>query len=222
MMQRVLPLVDAMASHFGGRVKWFMFGNEVDGYFGRHPDEIQAYARLFAEVKAHVHQHSPGTLVSTTLMFGGIDTLKSTLASLDVQCEFVALTYYPMRGNFTMRPPDAVFGDFEKMRHFSNGRKVVLQEIGYPSSVLNESSQERQAEFYQNVFQAMRKDRNFIEAGNFFLLADLSDRFVKDLSGFYGMPNKKVFVAYLQTLGMFDLQGKPKKSWYVFQTEMKR
>lgn len=220
MQQRVLPLIDAMASRFQGRVKWFMFGNEIDGYFGRHPDEIAAFARLLAMVRQHVKQRSPQTLVSSTVMFGGIDSLNGGLSPLNSQFEFVAITYYPIRGNFTMRPPNVVFGDFDKMRNAAAGRKVILQEIGYPSSATNESSQDLQAEFYKDAFQAMRQNRDVIEAGNFFLLGDLSDRFVKDLAGFYGMPSQKVFLSFLQTLGMFDTQGRPKKSWDVFRSEM--
>jgi hypothetical protein len=222
MVKRVLPMVDAMSSRFHGRVKWFMFGNEIDGYFGRHPDEVQPYARLFAQIKDHVKQRSPETLVSSTVMFGGIDSLAGMLAPLNARYDFVSVTYYPIRGNFTMRPPNVVFADFDKMREVAAGRKVILQEIGYPSSPLNESSQEKQAEFYKNVFQAMRQNRDLVEAGNCFLFADLSDKFVKDLAGFYGMPNQKVFLAFLQTLGMVDMQGQPKKSWDVFRTEMKQ
>jgi hypothetical protein len=222
MSKRVLPLVDALSSRFYGHVKWFMFGNEIDGYFGRHPDEIQSYARLFAMVKEHVKQRSPRTLVSSTVMFGGVDALDGALAPLNDRYDFVSITYYPIRGNFTMRPPSVVFADFDKMRAIANGRKVILQEIGYPSSSLNESSQDKQAEFYKDVFQAMRQNRDLVEAGSFFLLADLSDKFVRDLAGFYGMPGQKVFLAYLQTLGVFDLQGKPKKSWNVFQAEMRQ
>jgi hypothetical protein len=220
MQQRVLPLIDAMSSHFRGRVKWFMFGNEIDGYFGRHPDEIPAFARLLALVKQHVKQHSTQTIVSSTLMFGGIDSLNGALSSLNSQFEFVSITYYPIRSNFTMKPPSVVFADFGKIRNLAAGRKVILQEIGYPSSSLNDSSQDRQAEFYKDVFQAMRQNRDVVEAGSFFLLGDLPDQFVKDLAGFYGMPSQKVFLAFLQTLGMFDMQGQPKKSWTVFRSEM--
>jgi hypothetical protein len=222
MEQRVLALVDAMAPHFQGRVKWFMFGNEIDGYFGRHPDEVAAFTRLFLLVKQHVKQRSAQTLVSSTLMFGGIESLNSTLAPLNAQYDFLSITYYPIRGNFTMRPPNVVFGDFDTMRRLAVGRKVVLQEIGYPSSALNESSQDKQAEFYSDVFQALRQNRDLVDAGSFFLLADLSEKFVKDLAGFYGMPSQKVFLAFLQTLGMFDLQGQPKKSWTIFRNEMAR
>lgn len=220
MEQRVLALVDTITAHFQGRVKWFMFGNEIDGYFSRHPNEVAAFSRLFALVKQHVRNGSPKTLVSSTIMFGGIESLNGDLSPLNTQYDFLSITYYPIRANFTMRPPNVVFGDFDTMRRFAAGRKVVLQEIGYPSSALNESSQDKQADFYRDVFQALRQNRDLVAAGNFFLLADLPDKFVKDLGGFYGMPNQKVFLAFLQTLGMFDLQGQPKKSWKVFCSEM--
>jgi hypothetical protein len=221
MEARVLGLIDAMAPRFRGRVKWFMFGNEIDGYFGRHQNEVAAFAKLLRKVEARVKQHSPETQVSSTIMFGGIETLDTLLRPLDEQWDFLAITYYPIKADFTMRPPDSPYTDFQKMRQYASSRKVVLQEIGYATSSLNGSSQDMQARFYEATFDALRQNRDLIEAGNFFLLADLSDQFVKDLSGFYGL-NAKVFTAYLQTLGMFDTHGRPKKSWTVFQRELKR
>jgi hypothetical protein len=199
-----------------------MFGNEIDGYFGRHPNEVKPFARLLSKVAARMKQLSPKIQVSSTIMFGGIDTLNGLLGPLNDQFEILSITYYPIRGDFTMRSPDAPFTDVQKMRQAAGGRKVVLQEIGYATSPLNASSQEKQAEFYKAMFDALRQNRDLIEAGNFFLLADLPDKFVKDLGGFYGITGSKVFLAYLQSLGMFDLNGRPKKSWDVFRSELKR
>lgn len=222
MVARVMRLIEAVVPKFNKRVKWFMFGNEIDGYFGRHPDEVQDFAALYDRVSRRVKELAPGIQVSSTIMYGGIETLEGPLKPLNDRFDFLSITYYPIRGDFTMKNPDIVTNDFAQMRTAANGRGVVLQEIGYASSATNGSSEEKQAQFIRNVFEQLRANRDVFEAGSFFVLSDLSDQFVKSLAGFYGMPNTKTFLAFLQTTGLFNLQGKPKQGWSVFQDEMRR
>lgn len=222
MESRVLKLVDALAPKFKGRVKWFMFGNEIDGYFGRHPGEVEDFAHLYDLVNQRLKKLVPGILVSSTMMYGGIETLNGLLRPLNDRFDFLAFTYYPIRGDFTMKDPGIVASDFARMKQAAEGRGVVLQEIGYASSFTNGSSPEKQAEFVKDVFAQLRANRDVFDAGSFFLMADLSEAFVKQLAGFYGMPHAKTFLAFLQTTGFYDLEGKPKPAWGVFQSEMKR
>jgi len=219
---RVLQLVDAMVPRFRGRVQWFMFGNEIDGYFERNPGEIADFAQLFTKVRARVKALAPTVAVSTTLMFAGADTLGGSLRPLDELCDVLSFTYYPMRPDFTVQDPGVVTRDLSRMRDWARGRGVVLQEIGYPSSALNASSQAMQATFYVNVFAELRANRDLIEAGSFFPLGDLSDLTTDNLSSYYGVGDDKVFKAFLQTLGMFDTAGRPKASWEVFSAELLR
>jgi hypothetical protein len=218
---RALKLIEAMALRFDGRVKWFMFGNEIDGYFNEHPDEVNDFVALYTQVAGRLKELAPGIQVSSTLMFGGIDTLGGMLKPLGDHFDFFSFTYYPINPDFTVQDPGAPHRDFARMERAAGARKIVLQEIGYPTSSINKSSQEKQAEFYRNVFEQLRVHRDTIVAGSFFLLADLREKFVKDLSAYYGV-NAEVFSAFLQTLGMFDGQGRPKTSWSVFQQELQR
>jgi hypothetical protein len=222
MRKRVLQLVDALAPHFKDRVRWFMFGNEIDGYFTQKPSEVSDYVELYRIVSERIKQRVPGIQVSSTVMYGGIDHLNGLLKPLENNFDFLAFTYYPLNPDFTVRDPDTARPDLARIRAAAKGRKVVMQEIGYPTSPLNNSSEEKQAQFFQNVSSELRANSDVFVAANFFLLADLSDSFVNDLARFYRLPNAKVFRAYLQTLGMFDLQGRPKKSWPVFLQEARR
>jgi hypothetical protein len=222
MISRSIRLIEQMAPHLKGRARWFMFGNEIDGYFQKHPNEVADFAVLYREVERRLKALVPGIQVGSTIMFAGIDTLKGPLRPLDQQWDFLSITYYPTNADFTVQDPSVPSRDFTRMREFASGRKVVLQEIGYPSSQVNKSSQDKQAAFFENVFTALRANRDFIEAGSFFLLADLRDQVTQDLTGYYGIQNAPTFRSFLQTLGMFDAQGQPKKSWTVFQRELKR
>ncbi|MCX6611479.1 MAG: hypothetical protein NTW74_11590, partial [Acidobacteria bacterium] len=141
---------------------------------------------------------------------------------LNDRFDFLAITYYPIRGDFTMKDPGIVKNDFGIMRQFSDGRSVILQEIGYASAAQNGSSPEKQATFLKNIFDEMRANRDVIIAGSYFMLSDFTDKFTRDLADFYGIKNYKTFDSFLQTNGLHDTQGNAKPAWNVFQTEMKK
>jgi hypothetical protein len=220
--ERLMAVLETIVPRFEGTVRWFMLGNEIDGYFGRHPNEVNDFAQLLAKAKRKIQSLDPSIRVASTLMFGGIRTLEGDLRPLDEQFDFLCFTYYPIRGDFTMKDPDIVTNDVGLMRKYARGRKVVLQEIGYPSGGRNGSDQDKQARFVSNVFRELRANNDMVEAGCFWPLADLKDEFVKSLSGYYGIHNSDTFNSFLQTMGMFDGNGRPKKAWTVYQQEVRR
>ncbi len=219
--ERLLKVLETIVPRFEKRVRWFMLGNEIDGYFGRHPDEIEAYAKLFAKAKRRIQELDPAIQVSSTLMYGGIRTLDGPMQPLNNQYDFLCFTYYPIRGDFTMKDPGIVRNDIGIMRQYAKGRKVVLQEVGYPSGSVNQSTEEKQAQFVRNIFRELRANSDMVEAACFWLLADLKDEFVRELTKFYGV-DAGTFKSFLQTLGMFDAKGQPKPAWDVYRAEIKR
>jgi len=219
---RLMKAIGEIVRQSDHRIRWFMLGNEIDGYFGRNPKEIQDFAQLFTRIKVRLKELEPKIQVSSTLMFGGVGTLDGFLRPLNDQYDFLSFTYYPIRGDFTMQDPDVVRSDVDRMRSAARGRKIVLQEVGYSTGARNRSNQEKQAQFVQNVFTELRGNSDMVEAACFFVMADLKDQFVGDLSGFYGIKNSAVFDSFLQTLGFFDANGQPKKSWEVYTREVRR
>jgi len=222
MQKRALRLIDELAPMLRDRVQWFVFGNEIDGYFDRHPEEVGDFVRLYDLVAARLHGAVPGIKVASSVQFAGIDNLNGPLQALNDRFEFLMLTYYPMNGDFTVQDPGAPLRDLPRMKAAANGRPVVLQEIGYPTGAANRSNEDLQAQFFRNVFSEMRRDPQTFAAGNVFLMADLRDKFALNLASYYGITGHEPFRMFLQTLGLFDGNGRPKKSWSVFQSELAR
>jgi len=219
MQQQLLALIDAIAPHFQGRLRWVMIGNEVDPYFEKRGDEGRSYAELFRVAADRFRALVPGVQVSHTVTFAGLPMENGVLKPVFEQSDFLSVTYYPASGDFRFRDPSTVFTDFPKMIAAARGKKLLLQEVGYSSSPLNDSSQEKQAQFYTNVFSQLRANANDFLGANFLFMSDFSDAVVDDLVKYYNAPGAVRFRAFLQTLGMFDGQGQPKKSWTVFQRE---
>jgi hypothetical protein len=223
MKDRVLKLVDAIAPLFQGQVHWFIFGYELDGYFEKHPREVQAFADLYDAAAARLKERVPGIKVSSTITFSiGVDKLTSLLAPLNSKWDFLALTYTPLEPGFTVKDPSVVPSDFAKIKKAAGGRKVFFQEIAYPTGSLTKGSEDKQAEFYRLVFEELRKDNGAsFEAANFMTLADLSDADADKYARRAGLTTPS-FKQSLQTLGLFDGNGKPKKSWEVFRQHVRQ
>jgi hypothetical protein len=219
---RLFRLVDAIALAIRGRARWFMFGYEIDGYFAKHPDEAGEFIDLYRQVKERLKQIAPDLVVSSTLTYSGIEQLKGTLAALNGQLDVIALTYCPLEADFTVKDPSVLPGDVARMTEIAAGRKILLQEIAYPTSPATHSSADKQSEFYRLALQELRRDPTPFAAVNFMMLADLSDRDTERFASFYGMQDSQAFKAVLQTLGMFDQNGTPKKSWGVLRDALSR
>ena len=216
MKSRAVRLIETLAPVMRGHVRWLEFGYEVDGYFDAHPKEADSFAELHAVVAARVKQLVPDMPVSTTVTLTAIDRLTSRLAGLNKQLDFLALTYTPIEPGFTVKDPSVLPDDFRKMKQIAGKRKIVLQEIAYPSSPLTKGSDAKQARFYELAFDELAKNDGTFSAVNFMMLADLADADADQFASFYGMKGQQTFRALLQTLGMFDVHGRPKPSWQVF------
>jgi hypothetical protein len=220
MKARALRLIEEIAPSLRGRVQLFMFGYEVDGYFAQHPDEVDAFAELYALVEARLKELVPGIYVSTTVTFStGVPELTTRLAALNTQLDVLTLTYIPIEHNFTMKDPAVLPADFAAMRQAAGGRAIVLQEIAYPTAAASNASQAKQAQFYQLAFNQFAAAG--IVAANFMMLADLSDADADRWVSYYGLTTMPAFRGTLQTLGVYDTRGEAKPSLDVLRTNLR-
>lgn len=222
MRTRLLTLIEQLAPQLKGRTRWFMLGYEIDGYFEKHPGEIRDFLALFHEVKGRLKELVPGIQVSATFTYTGLPSLHGRLSGLDKDLDFIALTYCAQKPGFVVDDPSVLPSDFAKMKEYAAGRKIVFQEIAYPTAAATHGSEDKQAEFYHLAFQEFRRDPGAFDAVNFMNLADLSDQDADQYTRFYGLRGHDAFRGLLQTLGMFDTHGRPKKSWEVFQQGIRR
>jgi hypothetical protein len=217
---RLDRLLDAVLPRLEGRVKYFLVGNEIDAYFNRHPGEVQAFAKLVARAAAHIRNRVPDAQISVSTTFDGIEDARHLRPILD-QTAFFALTYYPISADFVVRDPSTVDADFPRILAAAGSKQIFLQEVGYPTSATNGSSEEKQAEFFSRVLDQAASDPGRFIGVNFTFMSDFSDALVKSFSAYYRMPGADRFASFLKTLGMFDDQGRPKKAWAVFERKVR-
>jgi hypothetical protein len=221
MRTRALALVEAVAPLLKDRVRRLSVGYEVDGYLAKHPFEVDGFTALHATIKARLKELLPGTEVSSTLTFSGIASLAGQLKTLNSQLDFLSLTYCPLHPDFTVMDPSVVPSDFGGMKQAAAGRRIVLQEIGYPTAPATGGSEDKQAEFYRLSFEEINRDPGAFAAVNFMNLADLSRDSARQFANFYRF-HTPAFEGVLQSMGLFNESGEAKKAWSIFQSALKR
>jgi hypothetical protein len=217
--ERLLSLFAAIMPRFQGHAKYILVGNEIDGYFKIHPAEVAGYRELYLAAATRVKELQPGTPVSTTITFDGMSVADSLLKPLMDATDFFSLTYYPLTPEFIVRDPDSVKSDFARMKAAAHHKKILLQEVGYPSSPLNKSSEEKQAALCRNVLAQLRTHKEDFIGAYWFTMCDFPDSIVQNLAKYYHLGDVDRFKGFLGSLGMFDQRGNPKKSWLVFSEE---
>jgi hypothetical protein len=217
---RLDRLLDAVLPRLEGRVKYFLVGNEIDVYFKQHPEEVQAFAKLVARAGAHIRSKVPDAQIGVSTTLDGLEDAGRLRAILD-QTTFFALTYYPLSPDFVVRDPSTVDTDFPRILAAAGSKQIFLQEVGYPTSANNGSSEDKQAEVFSRVLDQVAANPGRLIGVNFTFMSDFSDSLVKGLSAYYRLPGADRFASFLKTLGMFNDQGRPKKAWAVFESKVR-
>jgi hypothetical protein len=217
MRTRFHALVDALKPHLRKHVLFFSVGNEVDVYLGAHPGQWPAFIAFYQDAISYIHQRLPKIPVGVTATFGGaIGPDAPRVRKLNDPSDVLVLTYYPSEASPGSNGPIAPFTDFPQMMALGGARKVVLQEVGFPTSNLLGSSQQKQADFVTNVFKAWNTTGPQIPFLNFFAMGDLTQQVCTELSEYYGVPNDPYFKAFLCSLGLRRSNGVPKLGWQAY------
>jgi len=210
-----------------GKIKYLSIGNEVDAYLRAHPTEWAKYKVFYDAAVEHAHSLDPAILVGVTATAEGALALSvRDLQNLNEHSDVIILTYYPIDfagdGAVTVRTPQSPATDFPAMLHFAGTRPLVLQEVGYPASPLNHSSEAMQSAFIENVYAAWRENAGDIPFLNFFVLHDFTAQMCADFTRYYGaagLGNSTSFGAYLCSLGLLKDDGTPRQAWATLQQQ---
>jgi len=198
-----LPTLNA-----SGKLKAIHVGNEIGAHLGSDAAKWAQWKTFFDAAKVKIETlWGTEIVVSSIIQFSDLnDTGKraeylNLLPSLDS----ATLTYYPLKSNFTMHAPSVVATDFNLMVSTISDKPILLQECGYPSSSINNSSELLQADFVSAVFDAWDTHRDHINLIDFAWQYDVVesqvDQWVLDF-GMSGQPNENAFKQYLWTLGL--------------------
>lgn len=184
----------------------YCIGNEVDATLSTAP-AVAAYKTFYEAARAHARALRPGLAVGCTVMLSGlIGPSKALYQSLNASSDLIALTYYPMNADFTVKPPSQVPLDVDAALAAYPLQPLFIKEIGYPSSAICNSSEELQRQFVVEVFKVWDAHADRIPLLYFFLLSEWSQAQVDQLALYYGAATP-AFKEFLKTLGLRSYAG---------------
>lgn len=216
-----LPTLNA-----SGKLKWIHIGNEIDAYLGNDANRWAQWQTFFRAAKAKVRSlWGAGVEVSSIVQFSILNDTKKKALYLNLlpDLDNAVLTYYPLNTDFTVRPVSTVATDFALMVNEIPGKSILLQECGYPSSSVNNSSETQQADFISAVFGAWDININRIRLIDLAWQYDVSsttvDQWVIDF-GMTGNPYEAAFRSYLGTLGLGNYDSTEKAAMQRLREEL--
>lgn len=199
-------------------------GNEIDGYdtSNEHPDFWSDYGAFLFEINAYVDANYPELKVGFTgthkgLLSGALSEA-GTFTALASVVDVVGVTYYPIDDNFQVEDPQVPATDLAALVSTFKDTPIYLQEVGYPSANSCASSEQLQAQFICNFFQAWDTYSNEIPLANWVRLHDTSLDGAKQLAGPYGVTENK-FIEFLRTLGLRTYEDQDKAGFIMLKEQ---
>lgn len=226
-INRFLSLIDNLASATSiERISHVLIGNEVDGYLSTNPATVNAFASFYQQAVNHIHQKMPWVKVGTIITFNSLTTCPEIFNTLTPYSDFIGYTYYPTENsnpNWQMRAPADVYSDIAFMADRAQGKPFAFTEIGYPSSPDNNSSESRQKQFIENMFEALRpyKERGELEFVYYHGLYDYAPDFCEPYAAAQGI-DATYLCGFMNSLGLNQyITSEPKQAWPAFVNKLK-
>lgn len=203
------------------RVSHILIGNEVDGYLSSNPAELNAFLTFYQEAINEIHSKIPFVKVGTILTFSSVVNNPTIFNALAPPSDFICYTYYPTNEaspNWQMLPPSNTIADINLMAQKSGNKPFAITEIGYPSSVENNSSEILQEQFVVNMFNALStyKDNGKLDFIFYHGLYDYPTGFCNQYAQSQNI-DPTYLCGFMNNLGLKSYEtGVPKASYQTF------
>lgn len=149
-------------------------GSEFDAYLGNDPELWRQYEIFSKEAGDYIKSHYSEIKVGfeATLTYGFLGDAKEYVRSLNKYSDVIAVSYYPLNEDFTVKDPRVVGDVFAALARAYPDKPIYFLQLGYPTSSRLGSSEIKQKEFIEEVFRAWDKFASNIKFIEFTWLND--------------------------------------------------
>lgn len=202
LINRFKTLLDSIKVHIPDlKLNSLVIGSEHDVYLGTNETQWSQFTTFYISVTEYAKSIWPGIKVSTELTYNGIINHNIYAQLLNVKSDYIGVSYYPLNNDFTVKPITTIPTDFEKLVELYPTKQIIFYQYGYPSSILCNSSEEKQAQFISQTFTSWDKYSSNIKQIDFTWLHDLDSNAVNFYGNYYGLTDN-IFLEYLQSIGL--------------------
>ena len=211
--------IDQIMERLGGTAPYFLFGRDVDVFLAAHPNERQAFEAFLLELVGYVRTHSlapPNMRVGVGFSFAGATAPDPSWSKLLAASDIAACSYLPGLGSDNAGLASNIATDADVLVASAQGKPIVIEALGYPSSDVVGGSDGKQALFLETFFTALGPRRAGFAFVNIEELHDLAPGRCAERAMFQGQAVDGLWATYACSLGLFAPDGQPKPSWQVF------
>ncbi len=225
--ERFVQFTKTFMERYPDTVKYLVIGNEIDIYLHQHPEQASDFGSL---VKAVAEAND--VVVGTEFAIHSVVQNKcERIARKALAGDMVFFTFYPHGENFSFGGnPREVEEYFTAMFDLAGSKKIAVVETSWSSSLMLESSEEKQAEYIQEIFRILKENKSRIEflmwitlhdstpeecrkAAEFFV-TDVDDEFLVNTEGMAR------FSDFMCHMGLRRSDGTPKPAWYEWLSQV--
>lgn len=205
---RFKRLMDFVLAQLGdSRIVSISIGNEIDVAFGLDQRMWADYKSFYDSVVSYLHLKYPAIRLGVAMSFDGLTTYARDFAlAMNEKSSVIMVNDYPMFPGYLVKDPSSVRVSFDLLARLYPDRPIHFTEIGYPSSPVNFSSDDKQKSFVDEVFKAWDAHAAQIEYLSFSWLTDLPQSRVDDYRKYYNISGLG-FGEFLRTLGLRSYPG---------------
>ncbi|MGH2559280.1 MAG: hypothetical protein ACRDJH_09460 [Thermomicrobiales bacterium] len=179
-----------------------VIGLEVESHLLANAEGWAQYERFYAAVADYARTLRPGLRVGVEgLQINILGPAAGYFDVLNAHSDFVAVSYFPLDEAGMGRPLDGIAAEFDALTAHYPDQTIRFTQLCYPSSAVNDSSVQMQAQFVREVFAAWDDHAEQIERIEFTWLHDLSPEGVEAFSALFQHQNEQ-FAAFLGTVGL--------------------
>lgn len=192
----------------------FIIGNEIDGYntSGEPASLWPDYGEFLSEMTDYLHTKRSDLLVGFTGTLHGLVDQQTTFKPLFQNVDIVGVNYYPLNNDFTVLSTDEAIANFEEFMGIFTGMPVYMQELGFQTASICNSSESQQAEFFDRFFCSWDVYKDELKSVSIVRLNDLSVASAEASAIPYGLTDPR-FIDYLRTLGLRNYDGTLKEGF---------
>ena len=216
MIQRFNALLDSLHTRLPAvALSGLYLGSEHDVFFGVDSVAWGQWAVFYAATRTHAKSLWPAVPIGTEFTYEGLTGPAARYAARsNTSSDVIAVSYYPLEGGFQVRSPGEVTHGFDTIAAAYPGRPIHYNQVGYPSSDVNGSSDEMQRQFVVALFAAWDAHADQVTLVNINWLTDLSQAAVDAFQDLYDLHNPQ-FAEFLRSLGLrrYPGSGVDKPAW---------
>lgn len=206
-INRFKTLLDSVKVHMPDvTISSLVIGSEHDVYMGTNAALWSQYTTFYDSVSVYAKTLWPGLKVATELTFTGITTYNTFAQALNTNSDYIGISYYPLKNDFTVKPVSTIPTDFATLVGLYPSKPLCFYQYGYPSSPTCNSSEAQQAEFISQTFTTWDTYASNVNMINFTWLHDLDIAAVDHYGKYYGITDTK-FLEFLRTIGLRTWDG---------------